>query len=58
MKVVDSIFGQTLRAIFSAIAHINQFALGDIVRVGGHLLDEFEVLADHAGDFFQRIDEP
>jgi len=31
-------FGQTLRAIFSAIADVNQFALGDVVRVCGYFI--------------------
>ncbi|MDK4713645.1 hypothetical protein PH558_13220 [Rhizobium sp. CNPSo 4039] len=50
MKFFDAILGQTLRAIFSAIANANQFALGDVVRLGRHFLDQFEIFADLAGD--------
>ncbi|MCJ8510726.1 hypothetical protein MUU53_23085 [Rhizobium lemnae] len=58
MKFFDAIIGQTLRAIFTAIADVDQFAFGDVVRVCGDFLDQFEVLADHAGDLAERVDEP
>ncbi|MBW9118419.1 hypothetical protein JNB88_33030 [Rhizobium cauense] len=58
MKFFDAILGQALRAIFTAITYVNQFALGDVVRVRGDFLDQFEVLAYHAGDLVERVDEP
>nr|WP_186453491.1 hypothetical protein [Rhizobium sp. SG570] len=58
MKFFDAILGQTLRAIFSAIANVNQFALGDVVRVGRHFLDQFEIFADLAGDLPECVNEP
>lgn len=58
MKFLDAILRQTLRAIFTAIADVNEFAFGDVVRVGGHFLDQFEVLAYHAGDLAECVDEP
>lgn len=34
LKFFDAFLGHTLRAIFTAIANINQFAFGDIVIAG------------------------
>ena len=48
-KFFDAILGETLRAIFTAIADVNQLLFGDVVRVGRHFLDQFETLADGAG---------
>nr|WP_205910273.1 hypothetical protein [Rhizobium sp. FKY42] len=58
MKFFDAVLGQTLRAILTAITDVDQFAFADVVRVCGDFLDQFEVLADHAGDVAERVDEP
>nr|WP_197433235.1 hypothetical protein [Agrobacterium vitis] len=58
MKFFNAILGQALGTIFTAIADVNQFAFGDVVRVCGHFFDQFKVLADHAGDLAECVDEP
>lgn len=43
-------------AVVGPVVDVHHFAVVDVIRVGRDLSEQFEVLADHGGDVFDRVD--
>lgn len=48
LEGLNVIFSQASRTVCASVTDVDHFALGDIVRVSGDFLEQFEVLADMA----------